>query len=280
LNDLCYNKTEETKGHHRETPFLIEKQIKQQLVESYSYKEDPNFKFKKKMEDFSKIYVKNDNEILFTLYDGHGGDKVAKYARDRLPEIFFAYLNQSDNNVEKAFQESFKKIENELVFSKAREMGTTVSIVYICKQNKSKYLYCANVGDSRCLLISDDKVNRISYDHKCEDQNERERIKNAGGFVQNGRLMGIINLSRSIGDLDLKKHGLITFPNFFKTELTNNENFVVMASDGVWDVINDIDAYRISKGCDSAENLADELILKAKDLGSTDNISCLAIKLC
>jgi len=192
---------------------------------------------------------------------------------------FFAFLNQNENNVEKAFQDTFKKVENELTFPKAREMGTTVSIVYIKYTNGNKILYCANVGDSRCVLISNDSVNRISYDHKCEDKNERERIKKAGGYVQNGRLMGVINLSRSIGDLDFKDFGLSSFPNFFRAELSKNDNYIVMASDGVWDVINDIDAYRLSQECNSAESLANEIVAKAKELDSEDNISCIAIKL-
>ena len=249
------------------------------LVNSYSYKEDQNFKFKKKMEDFHNIYQKSDNEILFTLYDGHGGDKVAKYAKEHFIDIFFSSLSKLGNNVEKTFDESIFKLENELIFPKAREMGTTLSIVYICKQNSKKYLYCANVGDSRCILISKDRVNRISYDHKCDDKQEIERIKQAGGFVQNGRLMGIINLSRSIGDIELKQYGLISNPNFFKIELTKNDKFVIMASDGVWDVINDFEAYKISQNIDDSDELAYEIVNKSIEYGSKDNISCITIKL-
>jgi len=219
--------------------------------------------------------------MLFCLFDGHGGSNVAKFVRDRLPEVFFAYLSQNNSDIQKTFQETFKKIESELTFPKAQFMGTTATILYLYKDEKSstKKLYCANVGDSRGLLISNDKVIRISFDHKCCDRGEIERINNSGGYVVNGRLSGTINLSRTFGDMSLKSVGLSPIPFTFNCELNKNDKYIILASDGVWDVISDIDIYNFSKLAENATQLSEKIIKKAIDFGSEDNISCLTIRI-
>jgi len=256
------------------------KQDNNSVVSGYFCKEEINNKYKRKMEDFHRVIKRNEDEMLFILMDGHGGDKVAKYVKERYPDIFFVYLVQNEQNVEKSLQESIRKIESELYFPKAREMGTTLSIIYIYKDsNQTKHLYSANVGDSRCLLVSEGKINRITYDHRIDDQSEKERIIQAGGCIQNGRLMGIINLSRTIGDLELKKYGLISTPNIFQKELDKHDKFVLMASDGVWDVISDTEVLGLYSKNQNAEEYAEEIVKRAVLNGSRDNISCLAIKL-
>lgn len=62
-------------------------------------------------------------------------------------------------------------------------------------------LYVANAGDSRCVLCRDGQAVELSFDHKPEDEPERERIQNAGGRVTcDGRVNGGLNLSRAIGE--------------------------------------------------------------------------------
>ena len=249
------------------------------LVKDFYIKEDVNYSFKDKMEDFYKVYEKSNNQMLFCLFDGHGGDYVAKFAQERFPEMFFTLLFKFDNNAYKAFQESLMKIDTELHSSKAQYTGATSTIIYITLEDGKKYLFSANLGDSRSLLISKDKFLRLSYDHKCNDKDEIERMKSVGGFIINGRLLGTINLSRAIGDLALKKSGLSNIPFITKIELTNDDLFVVIASDGVWDVITDLDAYNISKSCSNSMQLSEYLVKESMSLGSRDNISCIAINL-
>merc|ERR1712224_553609 len=79
--------------------------------------------------------------------------------------------------------------------------GCTVNIVLIVDNT----IYCANAGDSRAYLFSNGKVIPLSRDHKPENLEERRRITAAGGFIQNGRVNGNLNLSRAVGDLEYKK---------------------------------------------------------------------------
>lgn len=61
-------------------------------------------------------------------------------------------------------------------------------------------VYCANAGDSRCMIYRNKAVEDMSHDHKPESEEELMRISRAGGSVCNGRIKGCLNLSRALGD--------------------------------------------------------------------------------
>ena len=65
-------------------------------------------------------------------------------------------------------------------------------------------IYCANSGDSRCVLSNNGKAIEMSIDHKPDNAPEKARIEKAGGFVEDNRVKGVLNLSRSLGDLEYK----------------------------------------------------------------------------
>ena len=66
-------------------------------------------------------------------------------------------------------------------------------------------IYCANAGDSRCVLSKNGVAIEMSIDHKPDNTSERFRIEKAGGFVEDNRVKGVLNLSRSLGDLKYKQ---------------------------------------------------------------------------
>ena len=72
-------------------------------------------------------------------------------------------------------------------------------------------IYVANAGDSRAVigLKKGDKYEALamSEDHKPDNEGEKKRIEEAGGFVEDNRVRGILALSRSIGDLEYKVKG-------------------------------------------------------------------------
>ena len=65
-------------------------------------------------------------------------------------------------------------------------------------------IICANAGDSRCVLSETGKAIELSIDHKPDLSTEKARIEKAGGFVEDNRVKGVLNLSRSLGDLEYK----------------------------------------------------------------------------
>lgn len=96
--------------------------------------------------------------------------------------------------------------EEREIKSFAFNSGCTSCVVLITKDT----IYCANAGDSRaCLATKSGKVIELSHDHKPENDGEMKRIKAAGGFVEEGRVQGIIAVSRAIGDWEYKNPALL-----------------------------------------------------------------------
>ena len=224
-------------------------------------------------------FLGDKDKILFGLYDGHGGNEVAKLAKDKLPDLFGKHLNENTNTVEMALITSFRKLDDQL--KKHENVGSTACLVYIHKEEGTgkRIAYSANIGDSRTVLIKRKKPERLSYDHKGSDLKEIERIKISGGIVFGGRVFGQLAVSRAFGDFSLKTYGVCAIPYITKTYIEDNDSYIVIASDGIWDVIDDDFVYKLSLNIFSSEELARAIVSNALSLGSMDNISCIVIKL-
>ena len=232
------------------------------------------------MEDMSKIidcYMNDESKGFFSLYDGHGGSDPVTYAKNRMPEILEKFI-ASEESIEISLNKAFNKCDDELKFTDAENTGSTATIVFIQIEKGRKFLYSANVGDSKSVVITSESCQKLSYDHKCSDNNELDRIKSCGGFVVNERVFGQLALSRALGDHALKKYGVISTPFIKKIEIDNNYRWSIISSDGIWDFINEKDCYQYSKSVNNSEDFAKLLIKNAINLGSKDNISCIVIK--
>jgi serine/threonine protein phosphatase PrpC len=80
---------------------------------------------------------------------------------------------------------------------------------------------------------------RMTYDHTIDDPGEYKRIIKEGGFISNGGLCGALKLSRCFGNWSVKNQGLIVNPYITKIEINNDDLYLIIASDGIWDVIKD-----------------------------------------
>ena len=78
--------------------------------------------------------------------------------------------------------------------------GCTATVVLVT----SNEIYCANAGDSRTVMSRASKAIELSHDHKPDDAPESARIYQAGGFVEDGRVNGMLALSRALGDFEYK----------------------------------------------------------------------------
>ena len=145
--------------------------------------------------------------------------------------------------------------------------GTTCNIVIQLEEN----IICANSGDSRSILVYDEinfennltKIYPLSYDCKPELPNEKKRIESCGGSVQqdideNNKPCGIyrvwvkgkkypgLALSRSIGDTDAKKIGVIPNPQIIEYTLGIQSRYMMVRSDGIWEYINNEEVMKIA----------------------------------
>mmetsp|Transcript_24982 Transcript_24982/g.59454 ORF Transcript_24982/g.59454 Transcript_24982/m.59454 type:complete len:324 (-) Transcript_24982:110-1081(-) len=160
---------------------------------------------------------------------------------------------------------------------------------------EGRRLWVANAGDSRCVLSRAGVVEPMSRDHKPSDPAELERINKAGGFVCEGRINGSLNLSRALGDLEFKgqdglrpEEQLVScVPDVVELELRDGDEFIVLACDGVWDVMSNQEVVafvreRILSGGDPktvCEQLCDRCL--APDTNTPergcDNISAMVV---
>jgi len=250
-------------------------------VAEYAYKEEANEHFREYMEDKAKSIdgFNNDNNIgVFCIFDGHGGREVSTYLQKNIVNYLRDFCSDNDN-MEKNLINLFEIIDQNFCTDYYSHIGSTACIVYITKENGQKCFYCANIGDTRCILIHKDGVKRISYDDRATDKNEINRVKNAGGIIFGGRVYGQLMLTRAFGDNELKKYGVICKPHIVRTELNMGDKYIILASDGVWDALDDNEVYSLSLIVKNSKELCDIIVKNAIDKGSMDNISCFVIKL-
>uniref|UniRef100_A0ACD5VYR4 Uncharacterized protein n=1 Tax=Avena sativa TaxID=4498 RepID=A0ACD5VYR4_AVESA len=262
---------------------------------------------------------------LFGVYDGHGGSEVANYCRDKIHVVLRDVLRAGKGlrevgevdvkePWEKVFGDCFQKVDDEVSGKSsmsssgftaepiaADNVGSTAVVVVVC----SSHVITANCGDSRAVLCRGKEPIALSIDHKPDRKDERTRIEAAGGKVidWNGyRVSGILAMSRSIGDRYLKPF-VIPKPEVTVVPRAKDDDCLILASDGLWDVMSNEDACKIARrqillwyknkndGAYSDEGggeptmnpaakaAADCLVSLALMKGSNDNISVIVIDL-
>lgn len=212
------------------------------------------------IDDFTPQFEALPNNICrvayYGVFDGHAGPKASEYAAQNLHRKILATLPQGEvvnlgKEMKKCLTEAFKKVDDEFL-RKATEAkptwkdGSTVAAVFVLDD----VVYSANLGDSKAVLCrrassssssSSEKKGQLSFvsltkDHNPSNFEERKRIEKHGGSVRDGRVLGIVEVSRSIGDGRFKHCGLIATPDIFRTQLTENDLFILIACDGLWKV--------------------------------------------
>ncbi|XP_062193428.1 probable protein phosphatase 2C 70 [Phragmites australis] len=117
--------------------------------------------------------------------------------------------------------------------------GSTACVAVI----RNDQIIVANAGDSRCVISQKGQAYNLSTDHKPDLEGEKERILSAGGFVVAGRVNGSLNLSRAMGDMELKQNEFLPAerqivtaePELKTVKLSEDDEFLVLACDGIWD---------------------------------------------
>ena len=244
---------------------------------SFSYHEDKNLKYRQSMEDIGIMIpdLTTDYKVsLFGIFDGHGGSDVVKFVKDRLPQLIKNYLKDICP-VETAFKNAFEKVDKELKFFDSEYIGTTATIV-LFKDNK---IYCANVGDSKAYILYDKNFKQISTDHKCDVEDERTRVLSMGGKINKNRIMGQLILTRTLGDLYVKQYGVINTPDISVNEISNNMKYIILASDGVWDVVELDTLLGMSQAGKNVGEFCEDIVKLAISKGTKDNVSCIVISL-
>lgn len=161
------------------------------------------------------------------------------------------------------------------VTSVRSHMSFTHSVV---GNNRARMLYTANVGDARIVLCRNGKALRLTYDHKGSDPNETARIVNSGGVIYGNRVNGMLAVTRSLGDAYMKSY-VTGSPYTTRTQLGSTDEFIIIACDGVWDVCSDQQAVDLIRDELDPKLAADKLVKYSIDNFSSDNITCMVVRL-
>ncbi|KAH0451677.1 hypothetical protein IEQ34_018976 [Dendrobium chrysotoxum] len=242
---------------------------------------------------------------FFAVYDGHGGAAVARACRERMHVVLAEEVveieegREEESKWREAMVASFAKVDGEVSAAAAdgeeaaeRTMGSTAVVAVV----GTRRIFVANCGDSRAVLCRGGVAVPLSTDHKPNRPDELERVEAAGGRVINWdgyRILGVLSTSRSIGDYYLKPY-VTAEPEITMTERNEKDEFLILASDGLWDVISSEVACRVTRQCltgqaaklfphmvngQSAAEAANLLAELAMSQGSRDNISIIVVQL-
>lgn len=153
---------------------------------------------------------------------------------------------------------------------------TAVSAVVVGRK-----MVIANVGDSRAVLCQNGEAVQLTVDHKPNLHSEKERIENLGGMVVwagTWRVGGVLAVSRAFGDRPLKKYVVANPHSLIIEELTKEHEWLILATDGVWDVISNEEAVQLVCQAGDPQKAASLLTSTSSNRGSADNISCIVVR--
>jgi len=220
-------------------------------------------------------YANSPRTALFAVYDGHGrgGELVSQHALHEIPRRLEQAAEFKMGDYAKAFQRVFVDVDQDLIVQDdvdPRYSGCTACVILML----NKLLYIANVGDSRAVMGQRTQIQQrqllpegyitsqskpttamraldLSVDQNPDSPGEKERIERSGGFVSPPAEEGLssrvwldhgctqigLAMSRSIGDHVVNDVGVIAEPVVTKYELKEEDSFLVIATDGVWEFL-------------------------------------------
>lgn len=212
----------------------------------------------------------------FSVFDGHGGDQLAEFAKNRFTRFFRRIGNENPGaTLLETLNMTYLELHDKAQTCARRSGTTAVSVVAT-----PTHLHVANAGDSIALLVTPTTAKSLTYTHKPTDEVEKKRIISLGGSVYGGRVSGCLAVSRALGDYELNPF-VTPEPSLLEHALQPEDSVVVIASDGVTDVMGDDEIAsfvreEMGKGL-CAQIIAQNLVNKAHADGSTDNISAIVV---
>ncbi|KAJ1286192.1 hypothetical protein BS78_03G334100 [Paspalum vaginatum] len=207
---------------------------------------------------------------FFGVFDGHGCSHVATMCQDRMHEVVADEHSKAASGEETAWkgvmERSFARLDEQAASwatsrsrdepacrceqqmpSRCDHVGSTAVVAVV----SPTHVVVANAGDSRAVLSRAGAPVALSVDHKPDRPDELARIEAAGGRViywDGARVLGVLAMSRAIGDGYLKPF-VSSEPEVTVTERSDDDECLILASDGLWDVVTNEMACEVVRAC-------------------------------
>lgn len=220
---------------------------------------------------------------FYGVFDGHGGIDAATFTRKNILR-YIVEDSHFPTQVKRAIRNAFVKADNALADNKSldRTSGTTALTALIL----GRTMLIANAGDSRAVLGKRGKAIDLSTDHKPNSTSEKLRIEKLGGVIYDGYLNGQLSVARALGDWHLKgpkgsNYPLSSEPELEEVILTEEDEFMIIGCDGLWDVMSSQCAVTMVrkelKLHNDPERCSRELVKEALKRNTCDNLTVLVV---
>ncbi|KAL1536896.1 protein-serine/threonine phosphatase [Salvia divinorum] len=220
---------------------------------------------------------------FYGVFDGHGGKDAASFTRMNILD-FITQDSHFPYGVNRALKNAFVKADHALADAKNLDQssGTTALVALML----GRTMIIANAGDSRAVLGKRGRAIELSNDHKPNCTSERLRIEKLGGVIYDGYLNGQLSVARALGDWHMKgtkgsPYPLSSEPELEELVLTEEDEFLIIGCDGLWDVMSSQYAVTIVRkelmAHNDPERCSRELVREALKRNTCDNLTVVVI---
>ncbi|KAK5648982.1 hypothetical protein RI129_003874 [Pyrocoelia pectoralis] len=226
----------------------------------------------------------------FAVFDGHAGARVSAHCSEHLLDAIMQ-TEEFQEDIMKGIHNGFLELDNKMrtlpeMTSGEDKSGSTA----VCAFVSPRLIYVANCGDSRAVLCRDGNPIFTTQDHKPGLPTERDRIVQAGGSVMIQRVNGSLAVSRALGDYEYKNvaglgpcEQLVSpEPEIFVRDRDDTlDEFLVLACDGIWDVMSNEDLCQFVHSrlliTNDLQEVTSQVIDTCLYKGSRDNMSIVLV---
>ncbi|XP_002961890.2 protein phosphatase 1G [Selaginella moellendorffii] len=252
--------------------------------------------FRSTMEDAHSVAAcAGGNVSLIGVYDGHGGDQVARFCAGSMSTILDCNQAFRDGNYARSLHQVFMEADSRAPGADC--CGSTATVALVTDDGQ---VFLGNVGDSYCCLFVDGYVMDISQEHDCKCPGELDRVVKAGGYVEKGSKGRItlagkeddvdsLMVTRSIGDWSFKSNPQLSreeqavsaVPDIVNFEISKGCHFLILASDGVdKNSIDDYHCGQIQKALQARDyEQLKQVVYKILGSSKNDNQTLLLVEL-
>ncbi|KAG9129109.1 hypothetical protein Leryth_006373 [Lithospermum erythrorhizon] len=220
---------------------------------------------------------------FYGVFDGHGGVDAVSFTRNNLLKNIVED-SHFPTGVKRAIRNAFVKTDHALADTQTLDnsSGTTALTALIL----GRTMIIANAGDSRAVLGKRGRAIELSKDHKPNCTSEKQRIEKLGGVIYDGYLHGQLSVARALGDWHLKgpkgsSYPLSSEPELEELILTEEDEFLIIGCDGLWDVMSSQYAVTIVRKELMQHNnpviCSDGLVKEALKRNTCDNLTVVIV---
>ncbi|KAK3025350.1 hypothetical protein RJ639_043859 [Escallonia herrerae] len=230
---------------------------------------------------------------FYAVFDGHGGADASAYVKNNAMRLFFegGDLPQS-SDIDDGFMEELQNFHHKAFLLADQALADECSVGDSCGTTAltalvlGRHLLVANAGDCRAVLCKKGVAVPLTEDHRPTYLPEKKRVEELGGYIEYGYLNGELAVTRALGDWSMKypcgsASPLTAEPDVRQVMLTEDDEFMILGCDGLWDVMSNQEAVNLVRRelrrHNDPQRCARELVKQALRLDTGDNLTAIVV---